>query len=577
MESRTLDLLWPVRGVVRRGAVRLIPEGTTPWGVNVRVEDPLDRRLRGGSRPGLTKFVNDDMGSTIADLASIHVSSASGGASELLFVLVDSVVKVVENGVVSTPVGYLTNAAGDVLTDASGNRIIASSGSAPAAGFLVTGQQKVFAVTSSAIVKMDPKTGQTDNLAAAAGTIPTSCTFGAVYRDRLCLSGQDNAIYMSRQGVYNDFDFGKHFEDQQRAVPFQLSLAADVGAKPTAIIPCMDAYLLCGTARSLWLIQGDPTAGGALRRISETVGIIGSKAWVKVDGTIAFLSEDGLYQVQADGSNLTALTPNVIPAELRDISTSTTTVSLGWEQDRLAFHIYLRTAGGSDTHWLYETVTKAFWPVRLQNNHSPRVVCQHKGELILGGNDGYLRKVTGDNDDSAAIQSHVAIGPFRLSDPGMYGRITNIHAMLARGGGTVNWRIVPGDSAEEAADNVKTAIEAFQAGTSYDTYVKAAGSWESGRTIKSYPRVRAVWACLWLQSTDKWGWEGVRIETVPSGKWRGNAGAAASGNVVSPSASPSSSPSTSPSASVSSSPSTSVSSSPSTSPSASVSSSPSST
>lgn len=517
MAKKTMDLRWPLRGVVRRESLRSTPDSRdpwpTPWAVNVRNDDPLDRRLRGGSRPGLTKFVNDDMGSVIADMVSIHVSSAAGGASEMLLVLVDAAIKIVENGAVTSPVAYLTNEAGQTITNHHGQPIIVSEGTAPASGFLVTGQQKVFAVTTSGVTKMDPKTGQADDLVATAGTIPTNCTFGAVYRDRLCLSGKDNAIYMSRQGVYGDFGFGVDVSDQRRAIPFQLALGADVGAKPTAMIPCMDAYLICATARSLWVVQGDPTAGGALRRISDTVGIVGAKAWVKLDNTLVFLAEDGLHQVNADGSNLTPLTQNTIPAELRNINPATTTVSLGYDEDRPALHIYLRTAGGSDTHWLYELNPPAFWPMRLQNAHSPRVVCQHQGELLLGSNDGYLRKVTGDSDDGAAIQSHVVVGPFRLGSLGHYGRMMNLHASLAAGSGRVNWRIVTGDTAEEAADNAKTAIESFQSGASYSSLVKGSGNWTAGRSIMVYPRVRAIWCCLWLQSTDKWAFEGMLVNT----------------------------------------------------------------
>jgi hypothetical protein len=513
----TKDILFPMRGVVRREALRSAPDARGPWpaawAVNVRAEDNIARRLRGGSRPGLTKFVNDDMGTTISDMVSINVSSAAGGASEVLLVLVDSSIKVVENGTTTALVAYLTNEAGQTITNEDEVPITISEGSVPATGFLVTGQQKAFAVTTSGVTKIDPKTGQIETLAAVAGTIPTNCTFGAVYRDRLCLSGQDNAIYMSRQGVYGDFDFGASSDDTARAVPFQLALSADIGARPTAMIPCMDAYMVCATHRSLWVVHGDPAANGALRRISETIGIIGSKAWVKIDSTIVFLSEDGLYQVQADGSGLTPLS-TAIPDELRDMDLVTTTIALGWEQDRRAFHIYLRTADGSDTHWVYETVSQAFWPVWMQDSHSPRVVCQHKRELLLAGADGYIRKVTGDSDDGAAITSHVVFGPFRLGIKGHYGRMINLHASLAAGSGRVNWRILTGDTAEEAAANAKTAIESFRSGASYSSLVKQSGNWTAGRSIMVYPRVRGIWCCLWLQSTDKWAFESMMFDTM---------------------------------------------------------------
>lgn len=510
-------------GVVRRASLRSIADSRgpwpAPWSVNCRVDDPFDRRLRGGSRPGLTKFVSDDMGTTIADIASINTSSTTG-TSEVLFVLVDSTVKTVENGTTTTRVAYLTDSSGNILTDASSNQLVASTVSAPSTGFLVTGQQYVFAVGTSAIVKMDPKTGQADNLAASSGTVPTGSTFGAVYRDRLCLSGKDNAIYMSRLGDYTDWNFGAYFDDTGRAIPFQLSLSADVGAKPTAMIACKDDYLICASDRTLWIVRGDPSTG-SLERISETVGIVDSRAWCKIDDSIVFLAKDGLYQVGADGSGLSPLTTGTIPDELRSIDTSTTTVSIGYEHDRLAFHIFLRTSGGSDTHWVYELASNAFQPVRFQNTHSPLAVCQHQGELLLAGSDGFIRKIGGDDDDGSNIESHVILGPLQIGSRNEFGRLINMHAMLAAGSGTVTWRIVPGDTAETAADNAKLAIEAFQAGSDYSSYYHSSGTWTAGRAVMSYPRTRAVWCCLWLQSTAKWAYEGATIETMTSGKWRG--------------------------------------------------------
>ena len=524
MARKSMELRYPMRGVVRRNALRATPRGggvwPAPWAVNCRIECNIDRRMRGGSRPGLTKYVSDDMGTTIADIASVNTASASG-VSDILFVLVDSTVKKVEGGTTSTPIAYLVDGSGDTVRDASGNDIIVSSGTAPSSGFLVVGQQHVFAVTTAAIVKMDPKTGQVDTLAASAGTIPTSCTFGAIYRDRMVLSGEDNAIYMSKLGDYANWDFGQQFEDSSRAVAFQLALANEVGPAPTALIPHKDTNLIAASQRSLWVVTGDPAADGALRRISENVGIISSRAWCKVEDTIFFLATDGLYSMRADGAELQPVSELTVPEELRDIDTSTVTVSMGYEHDRRTIHVFLRTSGGSDTHWSYELGTEAFWPVRLPNGQSPLVACQHGGELLLAGGDGYVRKLGGDNDDGTNIESHVAIGPLRLGDPNRFGRLLNLQGITAVGSGTVNWRIVTGDTAEAASDNVKTAIETFQAGGDYSGYVSNSGEWTAGRSTLSYPRTRAVWACIWLQSTAKWAFEGAHAESIVSGKWRG--------------------------------------------------------
>jgi hypothetical protein len=474
-QTKTMELRFPMRGIGRRDTLRSTPEfrgpWPSPWGVNVRVLDSIDRRLRGGSRPGLTDF---GVGGASVDLVSVNTSD--GGAQANLVVL-------------------------------------------GSAGFLVAGSQYAYSVTTSGITKITPG-GGSEAVIATAGAIPTGQTFGAIYRDRFCLSGQDNAIYMSRQGDYSDWDYGAHAEDSGRALAFQLGLASDVGPLPTAMIAHKDTHLILASQTSLWVVSGDPAADGMLRRVSENVGIISRRAWTRLEDTICFLSADGVYRVQADGSELAPLSEE-IPEELRDINPATTTVSMGYEHDRMCVHIFLRTAAGSDTHWVYELETQSWWAVRLQDSHSPVATCLHEGQLLLAGGDGSVRAIGGSDDDGEDIESHVVIGPLRLGTATAFGRLLKLHGMIAAGSGTVNWRIVPGDTAEEAADNAKAAIEAFQAGDPYASYVAHSGVWTAGRAIMAYPRTRAVWVCLWLQSTGQWAYEGAIMESTLSGRWRG--------------------------------------------------------
>jgi len=519
---RTLDLHFPNEGVNRRMAERRNPKRGSypcPWAVNVRLQDNIDRRLRGGSRPGLTKFVSSDLGTTISDLASINLSSSTG-ATEVLFALVDSSIKTVTGGVVATPVGYLgADSGSDVLTDPSGNKILSGSASAPSSGFLLTGQQKVLAVASGAITRLDPKTGKVDTIIASAGTVPTGCTFGAIYRDRLILSGDDNAIYCSKLGDYSNWDYGRDVSDSSRAIMWQLAFGGQLGPPPTAMIPCKDNYMLMGSSRSLWVLRGDP-ATGQLQRISENTGIVSSRAWCKAENTVFFLSEDGVYKVAIDGSDFSPLSETQIPNELRNVNTATTTVLMGFEKARNAIHVYLKTSGGSDTHWVYELAAQAWWPVRLQDSHSPLAVCQHQGELLLAGGDGYVRSVGGDDDDGTAIESHVIIGPMRLGSEDRSGIINMMRGVLASGSGTVTWRIVVGDHAEQAADNAKAAIEAFQSGGVYSSYVKFSDTWDAGRSLAQFPRTAGSWGCIWLQSNAKWGLEGASMQLKLSGRYR---------------------------------------------------------
>lgn len=530
--AKNFELRFPAAGIARRlgfhDSAQLRPPYPTPWSINCRPEDPLASRVRGGSRPGLTEYANDLNGGTIAAILSVPVGTSSGVASKLA-VVADNVLGVYDDGNYSTPVGELLTEAGVAITTENDVEILVDTGGVPTSCFLCARGQKVYAVASAGSVSLDLITGVVDTLTATEGTTPSSVTLGCVYRDRLVLAGEDNAIYMSRQGDFRDWDYGADVEDSGRAVTFQLGEAAEHGALCTALVPFQDASLLAATQYGLWVLQGDPAATGTLRNVSRGVGIIGSGAWCLVQDArvgdtlvkhgIVFLATDGLYLVAPSGDGLKSLTDDRLPEELRGIA-GTTTISLVYSPDERGVYIFLTPDSGSGTHWFYDLARGGFWGDVLQSGHQPLAVAWHDGSVLLAGKDGDLRTVGGEDDDASNIESHVLLGPLRAAAPGTFGQILNLRGVLAESSGAVTWRIVTGESAEEACSNGKTAIEAFQAGTSYSTYVAASGGLTAGRNTIVYPRVRAPWLVIWLQSTARWGYETMFLETGQSGKVR---------------------------------------------------------
>ncbi len=492
------ELRFPFAGVERTLRVHISGGSKetypTPWSANVWPQDQIAKRFRGGSRAGLTKFNAGDFGATISDMIPVQVGSASG-TEELLVVLVDSAFAKV---------------------DSSGTKSTMSSG--PASGFLVAGDQKVYAVASTGVTVLDPKTGSTASLSASAGSLPASCTLGAVYRGRLFLAGYDNAIYASKAGDFTNWSFGVDKSDTRRAKPFQLANANIIGGQCTALVPYEDAFMLAATARTLWVIKGSPGLQGKLQQVSPHVGIVSSHAWCNTHSSVVFLAEDGVYQVQADGGKLSSIGRDHIPDELLDVDTSTTTVSMGYDHDARGVHIYLVTSG-TDVHWFLDLQTQTFWPMELQAAHEPKAVCRYGGDLLLAGSDGYVRSVGGANDDGTAIESHVLVGPIRLGSSGGAGYLRELAGDIAAGSGAVNWRVILSDTAEGAAADGKAAIEAFQAGSSYSSYVSYDGSWAAGWNRPVFPRRQAVWACVWLQSVAKWGYESMTLGTVAHKRW----------------------------------------------------------
>jgi len=307
----------------------------------------------------------------------------------------------------------------------------------------------------------------------AAGDRPSEIR----YQDRL-LTFDSNAIRATRMGDDTDTTLGADVSDAMRPTLFQLSYGGAIGGTVVALVPHKDTFLLGFTADETWVQQGSPLAGPR-RRVSDEVGIIGADAWCVNHDTVYFLSSHGLYSVGADGSDLEPLSEDTIPEELTGVEDAACTLTYNHADRGVYIHL---TSGVS---WFFDAARRHFWPF-----------------------------------DTETTDSHVLLGPLRLGGPDEYGLIQTLHGIMATGSDTVTWRIVTGETAQEAAANGKAAITAALAGSTYATYVSASGDWEPGRSSTERPRVRAMWAVLWLASSGAWAFEGATMERRPFGKYR---------------------------------------------------------
>lgn len=74
---KPVSVQFPLRGLDVASPYDNQPDGTSPDAVNVRSFDPFLRRMRGGSRPGLSRYINGDIGSEIQDINSVVLPSAT--------------------------------------------------------------------------------------------------------------------------------------------------------------------------------------------------------------------------------------------------------------------------------------------------------------------------------------------------------------------------------------------------------------------------------------------------------------------------------------------------------------------
>jgi len=412
-----INISFPSSGVVRRIAnAASFGDGPspTPWAVNVRLEDALTKRLRGGSFTGRS-------------VPTVPADSPR----------------------------YLDDGSGNSITDDDGNLLILDY------------EQNI--TSSGGRVPVIP-----------GEDAPAEHVAECVYRGRL-LRPDGAVIFASRQGDYTDWNYGADLSDEGRAFAIQLSEAGEIGGNVVALVPHKDAYLLAATSNSLWAISGDPAANGAMRNISRGVGMVTARSWCKDHmDRVYFLSSHGLYTVGADGQGLQAVSEDALPVELTGVTNASTVL----EYNHADRGVYIHLPGDS-LSFFYDTERQGFWPFT-----------------------------------TASIDSHVLLGPVKLGSIDQLGVITAIHGMVAAGSATVNWRIVTGATAEEAAANGKAAIAASIAATSFGGYVKYTGAWAAGRSLTTRPRVRGMWACIWLQSSGQWAYERITIQIATAGTWR---------------------------------------------------------
>ena len=182
---------------------------------------------------------------------------------------------------------------------------------------------------------------------ADKGQVPTGCKLICLYRDRLVLSGADQAPhlwYMARQGNPLDWEyFPEDPTDPGRAVSGQSSDAGIIGDAVTALIPFKDDYLIFGCNHSIWMLKGDPATDGRIDAVSYTVGVLGAKSWCQgPKGEVYFMSPDGLY-VMVPGSYAAPkpLSPKKLPRRLKRINPETHECLLLWNDEEQGVHIYL--------------------------------------------------------------------------------------------------------------------------------------------------------------------------------------------------------------------------------------------
>jgi len=321
------------------------------------------------------------------------------------------------------------------------------------------------------------------------GAIPPRATIGDRWRGRACLTGNSidpHQWYLSRQMNPYDMMYGE--DDEQAAVAGTDAKAGKVGDIVTASIPYSDDYKLYGSIGDLWVLRGDPAAGGNLDCLIEGIGIISQSAWCWDDaGNLYILDLKGMYKITRGLAAIEPMTSDKIPNFTKDLALNPETqrIVLSFDPAKQGIVISVTTIEtGANVNYFYDLQSEGFSPETYPVQDA--VICSHyydaddpeQRRLLFGSYDGHMRILdpASKNDDTGSmaspatevIDSYVLLGPVMIGgNHNWMGRMNSLTVVTA--GGKAGGTIPDSDDIAYAVyvgDDAETVIEKADADTS---------------------------------------------------------------------------------------------------------------
>jgi hypothetical protein len=462
---------------------------TTPLGINVRGFEPEENRKRGGSRPGLSRFIPAPL--------------VAGWLVQNL------------NYTVRTP-GMQTNSSGRVVTLVAvnqGNVYWALAGdtvwtsptnaTSPLAvpPLIFTGvvrsavlNQLMYFADGTNWVYFNPTANTVNTWTASAGTLPVDSNGNTPrlivnWRERICLSGlllDPQTIFMSAQGDATNFDYSPNSITPIQAVALAASSpAGQVGDIITCMIPYTNDLMVVGGDHTIYIISGDPMQGGQVDLVSNTIGMAFGTPWcMDPYGNIYFVSnKTGIYTLMP-GQQPQRISQQ-IEQLLFNVDTGLNTITLLWDDRFQGLHVFLTptSQAAAATHLFYEQRTGAWWQDRFaNNNHNPLCCVTFDGNTagdrvpLIGSWDGYVRAIdpAATMDDGWPINSQVILGPILTQDMDDM-MLYELQAVLGTMSTAVSYNIYVGQTAEGALASAPVDSGVFQPGRDVTQHVRRSG------------------------------------------------------------------------------------------------------
>jgi len=255
----------------------------------------------------------------------------------------------------------------------------------------------------------------------------------ALYRGRIVLSGLYEAPhnwFMSAVSDPLNWDYDPDETTAIQAVAGNNSDAGKIGDVITCLAPFSDDILVFGCSQSLWLLRGDPAAGGAIDALSYQIGISGPDAATWDDsGNLYFYGTGGVWRMPTGGGLPSSLTDTRLKGEFGDIDSETYRVQLVWDRMFDGLHMFLLPADltepdSAPTHYYWDRRTDSWWKDQFPVGQGPSFAYYYPADnaddraILMGGWDSYLRYYLASqkSDDGTVITSYVDTAPIVTGD-----------------------------------------------------------------------------------------------------------------------------------------------------------------
>ena len=317
--------------------------------------------------------------------------------------------------------------------------------------------------------------------AAGAGLVPPvvtklpqdgllGCRIIALYRGRIVLAGlstDPQNWFMSAAGIPAvgvegplDWNYNPNPFVETQAVAGNNSVVGLVGDLITCLAPISDDLMVMGGDHTLWIMSGDPAAGGRIDNISQQVGISGPDAYAVDPFGVFYFFGNGVLWKMEKGSLPEPISRGRLDKTFGNIDLATTSVKLLWDDANHGLHIFFQPLSNTTaTHYFWDARVDGFFPQQFPTVYGPACVLLYDGDqptdraLWLGGFDSYIRKLdtTRNDDDGFAIQSRIRFGPMNAGQVWANSRISKIVTKLDADSDPVTFRVHAGNTPQEAA------------------------------------------------------------------------------------------------------------------------------